>query len=175
MAGVVAYEIFLLPVAPGADVEEAGEALLARLEGAAETPGAVPVDAAPLLEALRNTDPTLGPAPDAPPTHAAFRSAAQGGGQPAIPVARLRAAFGIEVTLARAFARFRVPFHHRGEEAEAVFHRLFRLLGACAAATDWRAYDPQEAEGVPTDDVGRDTVLEIYLSVMDQLRPAAAG
>ena len=164
----MAYEIFLLPVPPGGDVEEAGEALLARLEGAHEVPGAVPSEAAPLLAALRAADPALGPAPDAPERPAP-------GAASSVPVARLRAASGIEVTLARAFARFRVPFQHRGEDAEAVFGKLFRLLGACAAATEWRAYDPQEAEGVATDDSGRDAVLEIYLSVMDQLRPAAAG
>lgn len=165
----MSYEILLLPVAPGADVEEAGEALLARLGGAAEVPGEVPAEAASLLARLRETDASLGPAPDAPV--AAASSAAHG----PVAVARFRAASGIEVTLARTFARFSVPFRHRGEDAEAVFGRLFRLLGAGAAATDWRAYDPQEAEGVPTDDAGRDAVLEVYLSVMDQLRPAAAG
>lgn len=162
----MAYDIFLLPVAPGGDVEEAGEALLARLESANEAAGELDADAAPLLAALRAADPTLGPAPDAP---------APAAGAATLPVARLRTSGGIEVTLARAFARFRVPFQHRGEDAEAVFERLFRLLGAGSAATEWRAYDPQEAEAVSTDDAGRDTVLEVYLSVMDQLRPAAAG
>ena len=169
----MAYELFLLPVIPGADLEEAGEALLARLEGAAETQAPSPADAASgaLVTALRDADPTFGPAPtrddasECPPAADA----------PRVPVVELRDSVGIEVSAARGFARFRVPFHHRGDDAAAVFERLFRLLGAAAAATGWRAYDPQEAEPVALDDDGREATLEIYLSVMDQLRPASPG
>ena len=92
-----------------------------------------------------------------------------------MPVADLTDAAGIDVTVARSFVRFRVPFRHRGDDAEAVFDRLFRMLGAVAAATAWSAYDPQEAECVPIDETGRDVTLEIYQSVMDQIGPGSAA
>ena len=107
----------------------------------------------------------IGPAPESP--HPAA------GGWP-VPVVVLRGAHGIDVTVSRGFARFRVPFEHRGDDADAVFEGLFRMLAAVADATGWHAYDPQEAERLPLDDGGRDATLEIYLTVMDQLRPDGA-
>lgn len=164
----MAYEIFLLPVAPGADLEEAGEALLALLEGATEVPGDAASDPglSAVLGAVRAGDAAVGPAPDVP--------AAASGPRP-VPVVVLRGPHGIEVTASRGFARFRVPFQHRGDDADAVFERLFRLLASVARATGWQAYDPQEAEPVPLDETGRDATLEIYLTVMDQLRPDGAS
>lgn len=164
----VAYEIFLLPVPSGADPEESGEALLARLGDLEEAPEAVTSDpgCAAIVAALRAADATVGPAPS---------RAGAAPGPEAVVVTDLRSGAGIEITVARTFARFRVPFQHRGEDAEAVFERLFRLLTAGSAATTWRAYDPQEAEAVPLSDEGRDATLEIYLTVMDQLRPGGAA
>jgi hypothetical protein len=163
----VGYEIYLLPVPAGGDVEETAEALLARLERATEVPGGT-ADAVPaaLIAALRAADPTLGPAPLRVP------AAARG---PTVPVLDLRTGSGIELTVARGFVRFLVPFEHRGEDAEAVFDRLFRLLAASSSATGWLGYDPQQASAATADDGGRDGALEIYLSVMDQIRPAGPG
>lgn len=164
----MAYEVFLLPVADGADVEEAGEALLARLAGAEEAPdvGAPDPAVSAVTEALRVADPALHAAPDRPAPAAGGR---------VIAVTWLRDAAGIDVTVTRSFARFRVPFHHRGADAESAFDRLFRLLGAASAVTGWRAYDPQDAAAVVLDAEGRDATLEIYLSAMDQIRPAPPG
>ena len=163
----MAYELFLLPVAPGADLEEAGEALLARLEGADEVAADAAADPAlaALLDIVRRGDAAIGPAPT--------RTVSGAGVRP-VPVADLRGAHGIEVTVSRAFVRFRVPFQHRGDDADAVFERLFRLLASVAAATGWLAYDPQEAIPVALDDAGRDETLEVYLTVMDQLRPGGS-
>lgn len=163
----MAYELFLLPVPPGGDVEEVGEALLARLDCAEEI--SVPASdagAAPVIAALRATDPTLAPAP--------ARAATMAGG-PAVQVMEMRAAAGIEVAVARGFVRVRVPFEHRGDDAGTVFDRVFRLLGASSAATGWRVYDPQQADAADLDDEGRESALEVYLSVMDQLRPSGPG
>lgn len=169
----MAYELFLLPVMPGADLEEAGEALLARLEDAVETQAASPGDAASaaLVSALRGADPTFGPAP----TRDNESESPAGADSVKVPVVELRDSIGIEVSAARGFARFRVPFHHRGEDAAEVFARLFRLVAVAADATGWRAYDPQEAEAVSLDEAGCGATLEIYLSVMDQLRPSSPG
>lgn len=157
----------------GADPEESGEALLARLVDAPLSADAEPADAASaaLVKALRDADTSIAPAP--PSASASVRVAAPDA-KP-VHVTLLRAGSGVEIAVSRHFARFRVPFQHRGEDAESVFDRLFRLLGAVSAATGWRAYDPQEAEGVALDDAGRDATLEIYLTVMDQLRPAGTG
>lgn len=167
----MAYEIFLLPVPAGADPEEAGEALVVRLDDVAEQPQPPAADPAiaVIVAALVAAAPTLRSAPDRDPAPAA------GPAGRAVPVTEMCDAAGIEVTVARTFARFRVPFQHRGDDADAVFDRLFRLLEAGAAATGWRAYDPQEAEVVPIDATGRDTTLEIYLSVMDQIGPGGAA
>ncbi|MCE9634589.1 MAG: hypothetical protein K8T90_02700 [Planctomycetes bacterium] len=169
----MAYELFLLPLMPGADLEEAGEALLALLEGAVETQAPSPPDAASaaLVGALRNADPTFGPAP----TRDNESESPAGSGPLKVPVVELRDSIGIEVSAARGFARFRVPFHHRGDDAHEVFDRLFRLVAVAAAATGWRAYDPQEAEAVSLDEAGCEATLEIYLTVMDQLRPSSPG
>lgn len=168
----MAYDLYLLPVPPGADPEEAGEALLARLDEAveqAETPPSDPGSAA-LVVALRAADPALRLAPER-----TARAYGPNGATRPIPVTDLRDAVGIEVTVSRTFARFRIPFEHRGDDAGAVFDRLFRLLAAAEFATGWSAYDPQEAEGVPIGDIGREQTLEIYLSVMDQIAPGVAS
>lgn len=161
----MAYEIYLFPAAPGADIEEAGEALLARIERFEETPASAASlpDMAPLVAALRAADATL--TPDPPPPDAP---------NPARPllVLSLSDPAGLGLTLARTFARIRIPYAHRGDAALAVFDRAFRLLGAAATQTGWRAYDPQDAGPVALDDDGRDGALLIYLTAMDQLRPA---
>jgi hypothetical protein len=87
----------------------------------------------------------------------------------------LRAGSGLVVAVTDRYARFLVPFALHGDAADAAFRQLFALLAVAAEATGWRPYDPQEGEGVALDDAARDSVLEIYLSVMDQLRPAAGA
>ena len=49
------------------------------------------------------------------------------------------------------------------------------VVAVAAEATGWRAYDPQEAEAVSLDEAGCEATLEIYLTVMDQLRPSSPG
>lgn len=162
----MAYDVFLLSVARGADVEEAGEAVLARLADAAEVSASTDdPSAGALVAALRLAEPTLGPAP----------SREAGPSSHPVPVVEMRDGVGIEVTVGRGFARFRVPFRHRGEDAAAVFDRLFRLLRVSASTTGWLPYDPQEGAAFALDDAARDDVLEIYLTVMDQLRPSDAS
>jgi hypothetical protein len=160
----VGYELFLFPVPGGADVEETGEALLVRLTRGHERTKLTDAGRAAAERLARDlvaADPELSAAP-------------AGGG--ALPGAvELRAASGMVVAITDRFARFLVPFSHEGEAAEAAFHQLFRLLAVVADATGWRPYDPQEGEAVRLDDATRDSVLEIYLTVMDQLRPAPGG
>ena len=69
------------------------------------------------------------------------------------------------------FARLRVPFAHHGDAATAAFQQLFHVLAALVRATGWRVYDPQEAAAVQVDEGALEETLEIYLTVMDQLRP----
>lgn len=164
----MAYEFYLLPAAAGADVEEAGEALLARLTRFEETrvgPAALP-EAVPVANALRATDAALEPFPPAPESAHPARP---------LPVLLLGDGTGLEVTLGRTFARVRVPFEHRGEAARAVFDRAFRILTSAASVTGWRAYDPQDAEELLLGDEGRESSLLIYLTAMDQIRPAGAS
>jgi len=145
----------------GADVEEIGEALMVRLNRGhertklTETGRAV---AERVARGLVAVEPDLSAAP---------------AGVEALPGAvELRAASGLVVAITDRFARFLVPFAHQGAAAEAAFRQLFALLTVVASSTGWRPYDPQEGEGVSLDDASRDAVLEIYLSVMDQLRPS---
>ena len=163
----MAYELYLLPLPRGADVEDEGEALLARLARFDEVPAAGEDRGAldEVTDALRRTDADLADAGDAVPATAPPRPVA---------VARLLGGGGIEVTVARSFVRVRVPFQHWGDDADAVFARVFRLLGAAQGATGWTAYDPQDADGVALDDAGREQTLLIYLTAMDQLRPRPA-
>jgi hypothetical protein len=164
---IVAYEFYLLPAPAGADVEEAGEALLARLMRFEETrvgSAALP-EVVPVANALRATDAALETAPPAPESAHPARP---------LPVIILGDAMGLEVTLGRSFARVRVPFEHRGDAARAVFDRAFRILTSAASATGWRAYDPQDGQELPLGDDGRESSLLIYLTAMDQIRPAGA-
>jgi hypothetical protein len=157
----VGYELFLLAVPEGADVEETGEALLVRLTRGHErtrlsTPGRGRAET--LAAKLSAAEKDLKPAPE--------------GGESLAGTLELRARSGLQVAIADRFARFLVPFAHHGESAAVAFHQLFTLLGVAAEATGWRPYDPQEGEAVRIDDASCDSALEIYLSVMDQLRPA---
>jgi hypothetical protein len=157
----VGYEVFLVAVPAGADVEETGEALLVRLSRGHERTrltDAGRARAERVAARLVEADPDLVAPEDAA---AAFPG-----------VVELRARSGLVVSIADRFARFLVPFSHHGDAAVAAFHELFSLLEIAADATGWRPYDPQEADAVPLDDAGRAAVLEIYLTVMDQLRPA---
>jgi hypothetical protein len=156
----VAYELFLFPVPEGADVEETGEALLVRLTRGHERTRLSETareKAEALAERLVGVEPDLEPAKD----------------DRALPGAiELRSRSGLVVDLTDRFARFLVPFAHHGESAKAAFQQLFALLAALADVTGWRSYDPQEGEAVALDDAAREAALEIYLTVMDQLRPA---
>jgi hypothetical protein len=162
----VAYELYLLPVPPGADVEDEGEALLARLcrfEEVPVAPASLP-EAEGIADALARGGAELVPARP---------RVAEAGPSPALPVLVLRADGGSEVTVARGFLRVRVPFEHFGQAATAVFDGVFRLLGAAVDATGWTAYDPQDAATVALDDDGRERTLLIYLTAMDHMRPRA--
>lgn len=153
--------MFLVAVPQSADVEETGEALLVRLSRGHErtklsAPGR---ERAEMLAArLTETDPEL---------------AAVADGKAELPgTLEMRAQSGLQVVISDRFARFLVPFVHEGETAETSFRMLFALLAAGADATGWRPYDPQEGVAVTADDESCGAALEIYLSVMDQLRPA---
>jgi len=160
----VGYELFLLAVPDGADVEETGEALLGRLQRGQQRANVTP-------EARARAEGLAGRLTTTVPDLARTNEAASG----IAGAIELRSDAGLEVALADRFARFLVPFAHSGEAAATAFRQLFTLLAVAAGITGWRAYDPQEAEAISLDDAGRDTVLEIYLTVMDQLRPAPGG
>jgi hypothetical protein len=160
----VGYEVLLVAVPAGADVEEAGEALLARLVDGHERfrlSEAARARVERLASRLVTADPDL-----------ARCARSECGPEGAL---ELRARTGLVVTLADRFARFLVPFAHTGEAAAGAFRQLFSLMAAAAEATGWRPYDPQEGEAVGLDEAAQSAVLEIYLSVMDQLRPAGAS
>lgn len=157
----VGYEMFLVAVPERADVEETGEALLVRLSRGHERTrlsagGRERAEA--LASLLSKTEPDLAAISDA-------RSELPG-------TIELRAASGLQVVISDRFARFLVPFVHEGDAAESSFRQLFALLAAGADATGWLPYDPQEGAAVTADDESCSAALEIYLSVMDQLRPA---
>jgi hypothetical protein len=157
----VGYEMFLVAVPLSGDVEEAGEALLVRLaRGHERTKLSVGgrERAEQLASRLSATEPELAAVED-------VRTELPG-------TIELRAPTGLQVVITDRFARFLVPFVHDGDAAETSFRQLFALLAAGADATGWHPYDPQEGAAVTVDDESCDAALEIYLSVMDQLRSA---
>lgn len=159
--GAVGYELFLLAVPDGADLEESGEALLVRLTRGQERgrlTAAARARTERLAARLAAAEPGLVPVAE--------------GSQSVPGTLELRSPAGLEIALADRFVRFLVPFVCDGESAATAFHQLFALLGEAAGATGWRPYDPQEGAPVAIDDASCDAALEIYLSVMDQLRPA---
>jgi hypothetical protein len=161
----VGYELYLLPVPPGADVEETAEALLARMAGGHEPARRVGTGAGRAEDLARLL---LATAPDLSRGASASGSSATG------PI-ELRTPSGLVVGLADRFATFLVPFVHEGDVAQEQFRHLFRLAGAVAGATGWRPYDPQEGTAIELCDAGCDAALLIYLSVMDQLRPSGVA
>jgi hypothetical protein len=154
----VGYELYVLPAPAGEDLEDAAEALLALLRaghlrephgaGAADRPGRV-ADALLLSGHVERVP------PDARAPH----------------WIRLEAPSGLIVTVAPAFVRVQAPFDWTGEDASAHFETLFEVLARVVEETGWQVYDPQDATPVAVNDRGRQATLEIYLSVMDQLRP----
>ena len=155
------YELFLVAVPDGADVEETGEALLVRLTRGHQRntlAGESREWAESLSQKLTAAEPDLVASPS---------------GAETLPgTIELRARSGLVVALTDRFARFSVPFAHAGDAAADAFHQVFALLAVAASATGWRSYDPQEGEAVAIDDASCESILEIYLSVMDQLRAA---
>lgn len=154
----MSYELLALPVPPGAEIEEAGEALEVRLAG-----GHVFRDATAAGDARRRA-----------------LAAVAVGADPSLAVAEedaphgrivLAADDGVEVEIDSSFVALRVAYDRSADEAEHVFDRLFRIISAVVQETGWRVYDPQEARAVDAGDAGRDTTLEIFLTVLDQLRP----
>jgi len=153
--------MFLVAVPQTGDVEEAGEALLVRLSRGHERTklSAGGRERGELLAAhLAKTEPGLAAVEDA-------RTELPG-------TIELRSASGLQVVISDRFARFLIPFVHDGESAEASFRQLFALLAAGAGASGWYPYDPQEGAAVAVDEESCGAALEIYLSVMDQLRSA---
>jgi hypothetical protein len=153
--------MFLVSVPVGADVEETGEALLVRLARGHERTklSAEGRERAQAVAAsLASLEPAIASVPDA---------------DAALPGAlELRAPNGLQVVVTNGFARFLLPFVHDGAAAAAAFRQLFAFLADAAARTGWHPYDPQEGAAAALDDSSCDAALEIYLSVMDQLRPA---
>lgn len=153
----MAYELYVLPVPSGGDVEESGEALLALL-----TDGLLAPDRSPAAE------PRVAAVTDALLVSGAGLSPQD------VPGARLLAAdWGMEVAVTTRFVRFRVPFTRQGEAAVEAFEVLFDLLARVVHETGWAVYDPQDASQVPANALGRTATLDIYLSVMDQLDPGS--
>jgi hypothetical protein len=159
----VGYEVFLVPVTAGADVEDAAEALIVRLARGHERTRmteAGRAEAQRLSSRLSIVDPDL----------VAAREGAE-----ALPGSmELRATSGVTIVITDRFARFVVPFALLGEAAARAFREMFDLLAAAAQATGWSTYDPQVGASAPIDEASCDSALEIYLSVMDQLRPSGA-
>jgi hypothetical protein len=157
----VGYEMFLVAVPERADVEETGEALLVRLSRGHERTRLSPAGrerAEMLASRLSEAEPDLAEVADA--------------GTELPGTLELRARSGLQVVISDRFARFLVPFVHDGEAAESSFRQLFALLATGAGATGWQPYDPQEGAAATADDESCGAALEIYLSVMDQLRSA---
>jgi len=151
----VSYELLLLPVPPGASIEEAGEALEVRMGG-----GHVFVDRSAASETRRRAlaavavgaDPLLAVADDTSAGRIVLTAA------------------GLQFEIDATFVVCRADYAREGEEAERVFERLFMVVGAAVRETGWRVYDPQGACVVEPDDDGRASTLEIYLTVVDQLQ-----
>jgi len=154
----VSYEILVLPVPPGAEIEEAGEALEVRLSG-----GHVVVDPSATAAARRRALAAVVAAADATLVPAAARPGRVG--------LQLADGCGTHVDIVESFIVFRVDYSLTESAAAAHFDRLFRVVGATVRETGWHVYDPQGACAVGADDAGRDATLEIYLSVVDQLLP----
>ncbi len=162
----MSYELYLLPVPAGADIEEAGEALLARIQLGHERDAAD--DAArdrrdDLARQILTEDSVL----------TAVRESDSG--RPRIGFPREGREDGFGITVADRFARVDVPFDHAGEDAAQLFESLFVALAAVRSSSGWELYDPQCARPVSVDPAGRDSTLEVYLSVMDQIHPDAVG
>jgi len=158
----VGYELYALPVPIGGDLEEAGETLLALLRtGHVRGPHSTEnkAKAAAVVTALE-----IGCGFRPEPTGEAA-GAATGAWT------RLAAASGILATVAPGFVRIQLPFDWVGEVAGGHFERLFEALQRVVEETGWQIYDPQDAARVSVDAGGLQTTLDIYLSVMDQLRP----
>jgi len=151
--------LLLLPVPAGASVEEAGEALEVRVGG-----GHVFVDTSPTAVARRRA--LAAEAVGADPSLARDDAAPDG--------CIVLAAGGLQFEIDAAFVVCRADYAREGEEAEQVFERLFKVIGAAVRETGWRVYDPQGACVVEPDDDGRAATLEIYLSVVDSRGIAAA-
>lgn len=148
------YELLLLPVPEGADIEEFGEALSVRVQGGHARPPASTV-ARELSALLGGSVPGLR-VTAAPPE--------------ASPI-EMQGPADLRLAITDAFLRVDVPYGLFGEAAEETFGQVFKVLVAAAGSTGWRAYDPQEAAATSIDDDGRHATQELYLSVMDQLYP----
>ncbi len=153
----MSYDLLALPVPPGAEIEEAGEALSVRLAGGHVYADASPAAAArrrALAEVVADADPALAPVAAAPQGRIALSDDG-----------------GLRVHVTERFMSFHVAYAGGGRAAADIFARLFRVAGAALRETGWRLYDPQGACGVEADDDGREATLELYLSVVDQLLP----
>lgn len=153
----MSYELLALPVPPGAEIEEAGEALEVRLAGDhvfRDRSDSADARRRALAAAATDADASLDAVDDDEPGRILL--AGEG---------------GISVEIDSAFVVFRVAYAEDAEGVEEIFERLFRVVGAVVRETGWRVYDPQEAAAVGVGDEGREATLEIYLSVLDQLRP----
>ncbi len=154
----MSYELLALPVPPGGDLEECAEALVVRLAGGHQRPDTSADGLArrdEIAAVARAADPALQPPSDGPDATLVVADGA-----------------GFRADVGPRFARVSVAYSTDAEEAEALFGRLFAVLGAIVAATGWAVYDPQEAGGIGVDEESRDATLEIYLSVVDQLGAA---
>jgi len=157
----VGYELYVLPVPRGGDLEESAEALLTLLRSGHDRfpRSAGALDRVEKVVAVLSTDCGLDPAaPSKSP--ATWR--------------RLQSDGGLQVTVAPAFVRLQLPFDWIGEQAEEQFTRLFDVLASIVRETGWEVYDPQDAAPVTVDEPGLRSTLDIYLSVMDQIRPGGA-
>ena len=155
----MSYELLALPVPPGAEIEEAGEALEVRLAGDHVFRDRSPAAAArrrALAAIVVAADPAL--------------SEVEDGSDGRVVLADDH---GMSVEIDAGFVVFRVAYAQARdvEGVEETFERLFGAVGAVVRETGWRVYDPQEASAVAAGDAGRDATLEIYLTVLDQLHP----
>jgi hypothetical protein len=153
----VGYELYVLPVPRGGDLEESAEALLTLLRSGHDRfpRSAGATGRVETVVATLRTECGLDVAtPSSTPT--SWRC--------------LRSEDGLQITVAPAFVRLQLPFDWIGEHAEVQFERLFEVLGRIVIETGWQVYDPQDAARVSVDERGRRGTLDIYLSVMDQLR-----
>ena len=107
------YELYVLPVPHGGDVEESGEALLALMR-----------------DGLLRPDPstTSGQRTAALADSLLLSGAGLDEAQPQDGVRLLAAAWGLEIAVTTRFVRFRVPFSREGESARATTDGLDRIL-----------------------------------------------